>query len=132
MNYELTPEELAEIDAQARAEIDAEIKAAKAKNAVKANKGKNKPGREVVLNADQVNTFNALVAGKNIRKSCRGAIDTVTITIKDEILTMVKTEKEKDTDPVMYLVEGGQRKSFIATKDDAIIDISERAVLASR
>ena len=132
MIYKLTPEELAEIDAQVRADIENEINKAKAKAAAIANKGKNKPGREVELTAEQVNTFNALVAGKNIRKSCRGSIDTVTITIKETILTMVKTEKIKDTDPIQYLVQGGIGKDFIATKDDAITDLSERAVLASR
>ena len=125
----LTTDEKRAIQEQEQAKLEQELAAAKAKKANKAKKAKGKSGRDVILDLNLVNTFNALVATKGIKKQLCGNITSASIKINDVEITMTRQPKVKNTDPVRYKVVGGHGTDLIAPKGDAIICLSERAVL---
>jgi len=127
----LTEKQKLEIAAQAKMDLEQELADAQAKKDNKGKKGKKgqPSGRDVVIDLNIINTFNAKVAAKGIGGQLRGNITSAKIDINDVEITMKRQPKVKDTDPVRYLVSGGHGKDLIAPKGDAIICLSERAVL---
>ena len=131
----LTKTQKDQIRAQAEEELNQELAAARAK---KANKGKGKKGnkensgREVIIDTNIVNTFNARIATMGIKKQLRGNITSAKININDVEIVMTRQPKVKDTDTVRYKVVGGHGTDLVAPKGDAIICLSERAVLTKR
>ena len=129
----LTATEKAQIEADAADEVQAEIKAAIAKKTNKGKKGgKKSGGRTVSIDRDLVNTFNARVALKGISKQLRGNITVATIDIEGVVISMTRLPKIKEWDKVRYEVKGGHGKDLIATKQDAIVCISERTIIETR
>jgi len=127
----LTDAQKKQIEIDAQDEVQAEIKAAFAKQAKKANKGKGKKsgGRTVSIDRDLVNTFNARVALKGISKQLRGNITAATIDIEGIVISMTRLPKKNDWDKVRYEVTGGHGKDLIAMKQEAIFCLSARAVI---
>ena len=130
----LTEKQKLEIAAQVKMDLEQELADAQAKKDNKGKKGKKgkkgqAKGRDVTIDLNLINTFNAKVAAKGIGGQLRGNITSAKIDINDVEITMVRQPKVKDTDAVRYLVSGGHGKDLIAPKVDAIICLSERAVL---
>lgn len=128
----LTSTQKETIRAEAEAELKQELADARAKKAnkgKKGKKGKGNSGRDVTIDTDIVNTFNAKIATMGIKKQLRGNITSAKIVINDVEIVMTRQPKAKDTDPVRYKVTGGHGTDLIVPKGDAIICLSERAVL---
>lgn len=125
----LTDADRERIVAEEKAKLEAEIKAAQEKKAGKAKKAKAQQGRDVTVDMEIVNTFNAKIAAACISKQLRGNITSAVVNVENTEISMVRQPKKKDTDPVRYKVSDGSGKDLIVTKKDAIIDVAERAVL---
>lgn len=126
------------IDEEAEQKVEEMLAKARAKKEGK-NKGR-KPGsasnkdsgRNVVLDLDGMNLFNAKVCAAGIGRLTRGSITAASIKVGELEIRMVRLPKKRDFDPVRYSVQGGGKKEIAAVKTIAIQDMSERIVMEVR
>ena len=124
---------LREIEEAAEKRVADDIAKMKAKKSGKKGKKNSPEGREVVLTTDGMNCFNARTAAATLSKKLKGSILHAKIDIDGVVVTMEKMPKKKDRDPVKYMVKGGfESKDLAFPKKEAILCLSERAVLAKR